>query len=256
MSNKQGFVTIDNIVRQALADRGENTTRYYARYLHYALGMMKKLNLDVLEDIKTVRIPVTARGTVPFPDDYITYSKIGIKVGDRLYCFNRDNTITKERDDAYSKNGNFYNDAQSKFGGGGAYHYFYNYNDNSGQYADSIEVYGHAHNNVGYFKEDPECREFILSSEVGATSVVLEYVANVVNPDSETLVPVMAEDTVKEYIHFQHARFSKTVGVGERQLEEKEWLDELSNLNMRLSDLSYQGLLDVMRRQSTLAPKI
>jgi hypothetical protein len=256
MSSNQGFITIDNIVRKALADKGENTTRYYPRYLHYALTMMRKLNLDVLEDIKTVRIPVTARNTVPYPEDFITYSKIGIKVGDRMLCFNRDNTLTKERDDNYTKNGKFYDVAQDVYGGGSGYYHFYNYVDNSGTYSDTFETYGYAHNSVGYFKEDPECREFILSSEVSVDSVVLEYIANVVHPDSETLVPVMAEDTIKEYIHFQHARFSKSVGVGERQLEEKEYLEELANLNMRLSDLSYQGIIDTMRRQQTLAPKL
>jgi len=257
MTSKQGFISIDNIVRQALADKGYNTLHPYPRYLLYAINMFKKLNIDYLEDIKTVRLPVTARKTVAYPDDYIAYSKIGIKIGDRILTFNKDNTITNERTDAYTANGNFFQDAQQKFGGVGGYYYFYNFNDNSnGSFGETFEVFGYAHNSVGYFKDDDRCREFVLSSEVGATEVILEYIYNVVCPDSETLVPVMAEDTIKEYIHFQETRFKKGSSLGERAADEKEWLDELSTLNMRLSDLSYQGINDAIRRQETLAPKL
>lgn len=255
MSN-QGLITIDNIVRQAIADKGYNTLHLYPRYLHFALSMLKKLNLDVLEDIKTVRIPVTARKTVPYPDDYLTYSKIGIKIGDRMACFVKDNTLTRDRDDAYTANSPFYKEAISKFGTDGGYYSFYNYTDNNGDFRNNFETYGYAHNGIGYFKEDVKCKEFILSSEVGAREVVLEYIYNVINPDSETQVSVMAEDTIKEYIHFQDSRFRAGVSLSKIQMEEKEWLDELANLNMRLSDLSYQGILDVSRRHNTLAPKM
>lgn len=256
MSSNQGFITIDNIVRQALADKGYNTLHLYPRYLHFAIGMLKKLNLDVLEDIKTVRVPVTTRNTVPYPSDYIVYSKIGIKIGDRLACFVRDNTLTKDRDDLYTKNSPFYTDAVNKFGGDGGYYYFYNLVNNQGNSLGNLQTYGYAHNGIGYFKEDDSCREFILSSEVNVNEVVLEYIYNVVNPDSETLVPMMAEDTIKEYIHFQDSRFRKGVSLSQRQMDEKEWLDELGNLNLRLSDLSYQGIIDVTRRQATQAPKL
>lgn len=257
MSNSAALVTIDTIVRRALADKGENTLYLYPRYLHYALTMFRKINKDYSENIKTVSLPVSATNTVQFPSDYIAYNKMGIKLGDRLMCFQKDNTITVHKDDAYTKNSKFFPEANNQFGT----YYFYNYDNtrdvdstNAGNYF--LEVNGYAHNGVGYFKENAMCSEFQLSSEVVAKNVILEYIYNEYDPNSETLVPALAEDVLKEFIHYQYARFSKSISISKVREEEREYLDELATYNMRLSDVSFQGILDVSRRSQTRAPKM
>jgi hypothetical protein len=219
--------------------------------------MFRKVNLDYGEDIKTVKLPVSATNTVKFPSDYIAYNKIGVKLGDRILCFVKDNTITTHKDDAYTKNPEFFPVANEKFGT----YYFYNYDDSrsvdrvgSGNYF--LELNGYAHNGVGYFKENTQCQEFQLSSEVRAKDVILEYIYNKYDPDSETLVPTLAADVVKEYIHYQYSRFNDSKNLSQTRDDERKWLDELAKYNMRLSDLSFQGILDVSRRGQHRAPKM
>ena len=257
MSSKGGLISIDNVVRQAIADKGYNTLHLYARYLHFALGMFRKLNIDNSEEIKTVSIPVTSKKTVPYPDDYITYSKVGIKLGDRIMCFIKDNTLTTHHDDAFTANPEFFNVANAKFGT----FYFYNYNSDRAvgeidSSAHTLEVNGYAHNGLGYFKPDDKCREFQLSSEVRAKEVILEYISDGIDLDSETFVNAMAVDVIKEYIHYQDARYRKGVSISERRDDERKWLDQLAAFNMRLSDLSFQGILDVSRRSQGNHPKM
>lgn len=257
MSKSATLVTIDTIVRRALADIGDNTLYLYPRFLHYALGMFRKINKDYSENIKTVKLPVSATNTVQFPSDYIAYNKIGIKLGDRIMCFAKDNTLTVHKEDAYTKNNRFFPEANNKFGT----YYFYNYDntrdiDNISSGNNFLEINGYAHNGVGYFKENAKCHEFQLSSEVVAKDVILEYIYNEFDPNSETLVPALAEDVVKEFIHYQYARFSKTTPISKVREEEREYLDELANYNMRLSDISFQGILDASRRGQHRAPKM
>jgi hypothetical protein len=254
--SKGGMISIDQIVREAIADEKRNTLQLYPTFLHYALRMHRTLNIDYSEDIKTVKLPVSATKTVAYPDDYIAYSKLGVKIGDRMMCFVRDNTITFDKEDAYTPNGKFFDKAASFYGN----YYFYNYAgdddvDSFGNMANFVNVNGYAHNGVGYFKPNNECKEFQLSSEVNVKEVLLEYICNSNSPDSETFVNIMAADVIREYVHYQHSRFKKSAGVAQVRDDERKWLDALAKYNMRLSDVSFEGILDASRRSASLRPK-
>ena len=244
------MVKIDTIVREALADKGYNFLHLYPRYLYFAIRMLRNLNIDSPEELKSVRIRVTARRTVPYPDDYIAYSKLGIKVGDRIWAFVRDNTITGDHKDKYTANEPFFPTAEAQLSTVD----FFNFTNNDGTRS-LFEVKGYAHNGIGYFNEIPECKEFQLSADVKAKTVLLEYIADSFNPDTETFVPVLAQDVVREYIHYQDMRFRKGESMTEKTNAEREFLERLSDYDMRLSNLSYDGIMDLSRRQATLAPK-
>lgn len=250
--SKGGVISIDTVVREAIADKGYSTLHLYPRYLHFALRMLRKLDIDFSEEIKTKRIRVTKRKTVPYPDDYIIWSKIGVKIGDRLWVMVRDNTITYDKLDKYTPNSSFIPEAQKVIG---RTYRFYNYVNDEQGIRGYIDQRGYGYNGVGYFQPVDSCKEFQLSSEVKHKEVILEYVSSSFDPDSETFVPITAQDLIRNYIHYQDARFNNTTGMGKTSKEEQEYLDELSQYQMRLSDLSFQGILDVSRRSASLAPR-
>ena len=247
----QGMVKIDTVVREALVDKGYDSLHLYARYLHFALRMLRKLNIDYSEDIKTVRLPVSKKKTVAYPEDYIAYNKIGAKVGDRMLCFVKDSTITSHHEDKYTPNTPFYQETENAI----TTFQYYNYYGGASSYFDYVDVKGYGHNGVGYFTEVDRCKEFQLSSEITSSEVILEYIATNFNPDSETYVPMLAQDTFREYIHWQTSRFGKNIPISKVREDEREFFAELGNYKMRLSDLSYEGLVDAKRRNATLAIK-
>ena len=65
----------------------------------------------------------------------------------------------------------------------------------------------------------------------------------------------MAQDLFREYINWQVSRFGKNIPISKVREDEREFFAELGTYNMRLSDLSYEGLLDAKRRHATLAVK-
>ena len=251
---EQGLVKIDKIVREALNDRGYTSLHKYPRYLMFALRMLRILNIDYSQTIRTREIPVTKRKTVPYPEDYIAYNKVGVKVGDRLWVLSPDNSITTHTPSKYDANKPFYEEAKNV-----ASYRFYNYypytNGVNGSYWDYIDVRGYAHNGIGYFKDVPECREFQLSSDFTGKTIIVEYIATNFEPDTETFVPVLAQDVFREYIHWQEDRFSPNVPLSQVMASDREFFSELGKFNMRMSDLSYDGILDAMRRNTTLAIK-
>lgn len=249
------MVKLDDIVREALADKNYSTLQHYPRYLMYALRAHRKINIDYSEEIKTIELPVSKRGTVKYPDDYIAYNKVAIKIGDRLWCLTRDNTITSHTPSKYEGNEPFYKEARDKIQPYRFYNYYsssYNGGDGSG-YLDYVDLRGYGYNQRGYFTTVDSCKEFQLSTEISAKKIILEYIAMNFSPDTETLVPIMAQDVYKEYIHWQDARFKSNVSISKVREEEREYFAELGNYNMRLSDLSYEGIMDVLARQTTLA---
>lgn len=251
----QGFVKIDTIVREALKDKGYSTLHHYPAYLMYALRMLRKLDIDHSETIKTKELPVSAKKTVAYPEDYITYNKIGMKVGDRIWCFHRDTSITSHTPSKYEANPAFHERANaiSSFR-------FYNYypyasGSETSSYFDYIDVRGYAYNGIGYFTTVDNCREFQLSSEIVTDTIILEYIASSYNPDTETFVPIIAQDVFREYIHWQSSRFSSNTSLSEVMANDREFWSELGNYKMRLSDLSYESLQGALRRGATLAIK-
>jgi hypothetical protein len=220
----------------------------------FALRMLRKLNIDYSETIKTKEIRVSKRKTVPYPEDYIAYNKIGVKVGDRMWVLTRDNSITTHTPSKYEANKPFYQEARNITS-----YRFYNYypynNGVNGSYHDYVDVRGYGHNGVGYFTDVDSCREFQLSSDFTGSTVMLEYIATNFNPDTETFVPVLAQDAFREYIHWQESRFSPNVPLSQVMADDREFWSELGRYNMRMSDLSYDGILDTLRRNTTLSIK-
>lgn len=252
----QGMIKLDTIVREALADKGYTSLHMYPKYLMYALRMLRKINIDYSEDIKTVKLPISKRKTVSYPEDYIAYNKVAVKVGDRLWCMTRDNTITSHTESKYDANTPFYKEARSETDSI-RFHNYYPYSGSGygSSYYDYIDYRGYAYNGVGYFTPVDKCREFQISSEVTAKEIILEYIATNFNPDSETYVPIIAQDLFREYIHWQSAYHKPNTQISKIKMAEEEFWREKGNYKMRLSDLSYDGLLDAMRRNATLAIK-
>ena len=251
------MVKIDTIVREALADRGYNTLHLYPRYLLFAIRILRKINLDHSEDIKTVRLPVSVTKTVKYPEDYIIYNKIGMKLGDRMWNFVRDKTLTTHHVDKYTTNANFYTEAVNTVTSLRFFNFFPNFQGTRGtdQGNGFVDIFGYGHNGVGYFTTNDACREFQLSSEIDTSHIYLEYTFNNFNPDTETFVPIIVQDVIREYLHYQDAKHRPGTPLGVRRENLDDFLYELSDYDKRLSDLSYQGIINSGRIHTNLAPK-
>ena len=69
------------------------------------------------------------------------------------------------------------------------------------------------------------------------------------------MVPIPLQDVIRKYIHYQEDYYKKNVPLSTKKELEDDYVDELATYDMRMSDLSYQGILDVSRRTKTFSIK-
>ena len=78
MSNThQQYVSLDTVVNMYL-DRSEQSIHKYYKCWQLAFSGMEEMGLDFFYQIKSVKLPVLQNLTVPIPDDYINYTKVGV----------------------------------------------------------------------------------------------------------------------------------------------------------------------------------
>jgi hypothetical protein len=76
-SQIRGFITLDSVINDYI-DESEQSIAKYTKLFNIAYRGMEKMGLDFFYKIKSVKIPVNANKTVNLPNDYISYTKIGV----------------------------------------------------------------------------------------------------------------------------------------------------------------------------------
>jgi len=78
MSQVRNYITIDSVINDYM-DESEQSVHKYAKLYNIAVRGMEKLGLDFFYKIRSVKIPIdTTNYTAQLPNDYISYTKIGV----------------------------------------------------------------------------------------------------------------------------------------------------------------------------------
>ena len=78
MSQTRNYITLDSIINDYI-DESEQSVHKYAKLYNIAVRGMEKLGLDFFYKIRSVKIPIdTTNYTAQLPNDYISYTKIGV----------------------------------------------------------------------------------------------------------------------------------------------------------------------------------
>jgi hypothetical protein len=78
MSQTRNYITIDSVINDYI-DESEQSVHKYAKLYNIAVRGMEKLGLDFFYKIRTIKIPIdTTNYTAQLPNDYISYTKIGV----------------------------------------------------------------------------------------------------------------------------------------------------------------------------------
>lgn len=236
------YNTIDSVVRSYIADQGRTTLHGYIRYMKWAMDGLKKWHLQGgAEDVVTL-LKMDKKKSIPYPEDMVSWSTLGVKVGDRVAQFQRDSTIALH----HSQEGN-YKIKNAK----------YNPN-NQWPELESIDSFinevgfGATHNGVGYFNDNNQCKEFQFSSEVTSSEVILKYKSNGFSPTAETEVNEIADNLIRDYIRWQEGRFKLGDNSGETQMRKKEYGERYKEVRAQLRCVTYEGILDILRRTTDI----
>lgn len=243
-----GYVTIDKIVRSLLADEGYHTLHYYLRYLHFALEGEKDWRTDYGVEVKTKELQVNPDLTVDFPRDMVGWSKLGLLIGDRLVAFTRDSTLLNDPECLSEPRQPF---AQRIDNVKHSYYEFTNYFENPESQSIVAPIY--ATRLPGYFIEDYQKQRFVLSDEVKAKTVYLEYIPDKASCSASafTMVHNVAEKLIKYYIQWKYACNKFGPESSRAQAWNLQYLHEMDEVISRLQPLDYESILRTTRKYFT-----
>ena len=240
---KQGFVTIDEVILERTAEAQENTLHNYIWRLHYGLTGFQQLQMKLGYNITHGFVdvgPTTKR--FPIPDDCIDGGiyLIGQIVGDRVVPYTPDNSLALRQAKENTPNKPYRSVPESDYK---ILSYFYPYISSP-----ELEGYGYGHNGMGYYRFDDVAKEVQMSAEVTAKTVYIEYVTSGFNANSDTMIPVTHKDYLKTYMEWCEVKNKFGSASVEAKNLERDLFYKKIEIKALKSDLSGNALVECIHR--------
>lgn len=235
--------TLDNIVRGALAEKGY-PMHFYLQYLTYGVDALRELNFDVLQNLKSVRLPVNSYRAAILPNDYVDYVRVGNEIGQYIYpwgekreSFNRLNKFDSQGNkvsygDIEAQNGILPNNWEG--------FWYTNYVNDKGEHL------GRIFNNRPAFRESfsiiRERGEIQLDTSYEGKEIVMDYISDGTSVNASTSIHPYAYATIKAYIFWKQKEHNRSYGLGERQVAKDEYYNQLRILRARMNSIDVNDI--------------
>jgi hypothetical protein len=230
--------SLDSVIRGALADKGY-TMHWYLQFLTYGVDSLRQLNMDVMQDVKTVRIAVNAYKAAYLPTDYVDYVKVGNEIGQYMNPFGekKDTFVRLNNFDA-SGNKIAYGDIDSSNGivpNNWEGFWYTNYINDKGEHL------GRIFNNIPGFRNSfvilRERNEIQLDVSYTGNTITMEYISDGLSVNATNSVHPYAVDAIKAYIFWKSKEHNRRFPLGERQMAREEYYNQLRVLRSRLNSI-------------------
>lgn len=235
---------------------------------NYALRGLRELGFDVLNVVKSLKLPVNKDlGTVELPDDFVDIVKMGVVGTDGLlYVFGENNNIVapmKYKEDASgnsidSNNDGVYDRESAKekpeitagYAGYESY-VFQNFLDDN-TYG-SLYGLGGGHYSGEYRLNNEQNRIEIAASD-NYDFVVIEYIADQARSENPA-INIYAENALRSYIYYRIIERKSSVPYNEKMRARQEYFNERRIANARIKSFSKEEALKTIRKNFKLSPK-
>jgi hypothetical protein len=255
-------VSLDSIVLNTLMKKGYSL-HYYVAFLVYAKECLRELTYDDLQCFNEKLIPINSNNAFQIPNDYVDYVTVGIPLGQGIRPLVEDKKMTSLSN--YDSNLNvipYTSDTASQddvalilpYNGlslGNWYTTHMNdYGENIGRFFGSRGGY------VDTFKVIPSKNEIQLNEALtGFDYAYVKYLSNGADSGSSTTIDPYAEQTISNYIMWQHKEQNRTYGISERQLAKQEYTNQRQIFRARKSGVTLEVLKRIINRNSYAAPR-
>lgn len=256
------YVTLDYIVKNVMVQlEGENNFKKYQTYLSYAIRGMRELGLTSAPYVKTAHLEMLSNKAIDLPSDYIKYVKIGICVNGRILTLGLDNSLCLN--DNYSECGdpleiamaNLSNDENAGDDGLFGYGYGWPFLDifSNGQFVGGLYGVGGGFNSRGYYRVNESMNQIQFTSNVPSETIVLEYIADPINPDGTASVPKNAIEALIAFVNWKIAEYKRGVPLSVAADAERKWIiqfKKVRHMNMMFTVQEYLDSQSVNIHQS------
>lgn len=248
-------------VVQSYIDSADLSVHFARRLYNIARRGAREFNMDITGQFKSVLLPVSANGTIAFPDDYLQYSKIGILngLGEVMTLKHNEDLTTLHQGYLTSINqvtpvpqapgfGAFtptqfpliwYNFC---YGGGPLYHLY---------------GIGGGTSTIGEFTIDDANRCFLLQTGWPYDSLILEYLSDGYDCDcGDYMVDIRASEAMIAYIRWKNAQdLRKKFGTRDVQYFRNEFYRERNIAKLRINMPNVNEMQTVFRSNVKLTAR-
>jgi hypothetical protein len=233
---------IEYCVRSAMFYLKLSTDRDYA----YLQQVAKRYYTEVLPQEGLQRLGVYYGridhiSRLALPDDYVTYLKVGVLVGNRIWTLSYDPTLALKpvppcleqfTNDEAEAVGTAWDvppyistiwgaGVTNNFAGGGAY-------------------------NLNYYRIDEEQRMIYFDGTMVNHMICLEYISNGINVTGDTRVIEAYVNVLIDYLIWQQVNYDGTVPAAEKERREKRWFISLQKANLMAEGNRIDEVLDAL----------
>jgi hypothetical protein len=199
-SQERNYITLDSVINDYI-DSSEQSIHKYTKLYNIAYRGMEKLGLDFFYKIKTVKIPIdTTNYTANLPNDYISYSKIGVlNSKGEIIPLKFNNKLTFYADQQPDRLALTQDNTITQWYQQGA-PIFYNYWDGYG----FNNIYGipSGSPNVGSFSIDDANGVILLNQNFYYDYIMVEYLASA-NPEEKYMIPIQFREALIAWLAWQ-----------------------------------------------------
>ncbi len=253
------YVTLDQIVKMALIDKGEQTEHLYQPHLMWGVRGMNELTMDVTQDPRTIMVNLKANNTIDLPHDYVDWTKVGVCVNGKIFVLSEANAmcIPDLLDDcgkSIKSTKSFLALSSSQLQKTtGPWTTFYNYR--KGRNIGNLFGQGGGFPEKGWFKVDKQGGKIIFDTDVDKTQIILEYITTGVDRDGTAVIHIMAQEALLAFIHWQSNAHRSDVRTIEKNRLRFEYYSQKEKARRRLSAFTIQDFLRACRTGYKLTPK-
>jgi hypothetical protein len=235
--------TLDNIVRSALADKGY-PMHFYLQFLTYGVDALRELNMDVLQNIKSVRLPINSYNAATLPNDYVDYVRVGNEIGQYIYPWG-------EKRESYNRLNKFdsqgtkisYGDIEAQNGvlpNNWEGFWYTNYVNDKGEHL------GRIFNNRPSFRESftiiRERGEIQLDTSYTGKEIVMDYISDGMSVSASTSIHPYAFATIKAYIFWKQKAHNRHYSLAEIRDAEDKFYNQLRILRARMNSIDVNDI--------------
>lgn len=247
-------VTISYIVRSIQNQLNDYSMGQYKRLLQLTIDAVREMRLYNQVALQVAYLYINDAGIIPFPSDYIDYTKIGIPVHGQFITLSVNNKMILNRAQVcgedirhmYENNGFAINSLADG--------YYFAPHFNGLNYVGGLYGAGGGFNRA-YFRVDKTARQIqfdgIIPQVCDGRMVVIEYSSTGIS--AGTVISPECIDPLRKYVHQYRVEYDSRVSLSEKQRREDHVTianRKLRAFNNKFTMSEYMDTLYIARKQS------
>lgn len=253
-------VSIKQLCLEYLNSRDEGDDRFRRIYRLATLAGIRKFNMDIIGEFKTKLIEISSNGTVPFPEDYLTYSMVGIinSCGEGVPLKHNEDIVSVKR--AFLAETDSITGVPTipsfieQLNAPGYPLFWLNYEWGDSYY--HLYGVGGGQPTYGEFQVDDNARCFLIAPGFQYSSVLVEYLTNGYDCNcSQYMIHTFAADAFTAWLRWQDNIDRKGVSIATIDYYKRQFANEKKMAKLRLNPVRVREMEKVFRYHSKMTAR-